>query len=239
MTTTKTLLDAYRRKSKLPPGFEQVFAFLCERHLGRKDICDGFGNCLKTCRDHGFDEETATTLLIGLQAVQVWYLANRANYEDTKKMTAGNSRYAPENAIFVSARNQTNKFAKRDYECKLILGYMDTFSKDRVEKQFVDPVAPCVQRILGIPDYYEIDMANSRAELEKDPDGLNPEDLKRYERDHLKDYKRKIAKLLSKKINTFIQSFEKTGAASTARRRAITQSRKLFKQVHSSRTSVN
>lgn len=239
MTNSKTLLDAYRQKSKLPPGFGQVFSFLSEWHQNGNEVCDGFASCIVTCRNHDLDAEIVTTLLIGLQAVQVWYAATRDQYEDSKKFSEGNSRYAGENAIFVNTREQNNKFARRDFECRLILGYLDTYEKDRVEKKYFDPFANCVQRILRLPDYFERKMEKKRAELRSEFDDLSESDLEPYVSEFKAYHQREIAKRLSDKIDKFVKAYAKHGHAGTAKKRAVAASRKFFKSVHSSRTSVN
>lgn len=238
MADADEFLAAYRKRTRIPPRFHQVYDYLSELQRNGDVICDGMSRCITTGCEKNIDEEIALTLLIGLQAVQVWYAANRTQYEDSKNFSAGNSGKSDGNAIFVSTRNQNNKFAKRDYESRLILGYMDTFGQDRVRKKFIDPLSLCVQRIFIMPNYFEIKMDRTRDKLAKEIDNLDVSDLKLY-RDECEAYrKQEVSKRLGAKVNKFILSFEKMGRASTVRKRAMVSSRKFFKDVHSSRTSV-
>ena len=191
----------------------------------------GLSACLEKNEERGFDREYAITFLLGLYAVQVWYTENREVYESAKTSADGNSKYSDRNWVHVNLREANNKFAKRDKECQIILGYMDACGSEKVSKPFIDPLEPCIRHILRLPNYFERKLKKTRSSLQNELGTITDEDVQPYVSEFEKYHKTQIYKRVWQRVEDYV-------SAVSSYRIALKESQKLFSKIHSSRTSV-
>jgi len=220
-----------RNSGPLPRGYHQVLDDLRTCYQEDRGQFPELSNCVSQCQDAGIDPALAETCLLGLLAVKLWYAENRQRYENAKRFTEGNSKYADRNQGFRNTRRDLSKIARRDRECRIILGFMNACGVNRVSKRLTDPMAVCLQQVLDMPDYISRRKLKLRKKFEEDGDPIDEGDETVLEVECEKYRNTQVCENLRDRVKKYLN-------AASSPRDAMEESRKVFEATHSSGTSV-